>query len=100
MSRSIAPMSRFTGTKHRDRDSRAHKGTGHVPVPVPSRICPAGVPVEVHGVACLLERSGGGYVVSLRASGQRIAAAPTRLLAVARAALNLAPARAFAQGES
>lgn len=56
-------------------------------------------PVSIHGIACLLQRSGGGYVVSLRASGQRIAAAPSRLLAVARAALNLSPASAFAASQ-
>lgn len=70
--------------------------TPSVPI-VPPQMSRLNVPVSVHGTACLLQRSGGGYVMR-GPDGAVVAEAPSRFLVVALAAHNLAPARAFAQG--
>lgn len=100
MSRFNAEMSRFNGT----RDGT--NGGGHgvpplrgVPPPsvpnVPVEMSPLFVPVSIHGRDCAIRRIRGEYVITDLA-GERIAQAPTRFLAVARAALILARPRALA----
>jgi hypothetical protein len=98
MSRSDIQLSRFSGT----RDGTKRPGTRGtvlrtVPPPyvpnVPPKCPVPNVPVSIHGMACELQRSGGGYVIVLH--DQVLASADTRFLAVARAAAVLARARAF-----
>jgi len=97
MSRFDAEMSRFSGT----RDGTNRPGTRGtvlrtVPPPdvpnVPPK-CPDGMsrsqPVSIHGAACLLRRIGGGYEVTRASTGAQLVTAPTRFLAVARAAVAL-----------
>lgn len=82
-------------------DTRAHKEPGHLSVRVLSALPrpvsglrPLAQPVEIHGVDCLLTQRDGRYAVMR--DEQLVAQADTRFLAVARAALSLAPASALA----
>jgi hypothetical protein len=102
MSRFEAQLSRFAGT----RDGTKVPGTRGtvlrtVPPPdvpnVPPKCPVPNVPVSIHGVQCSMTSVGGGYVIT-GPDGAVLAREASRFLVVARAALNLAPARAFAQG--
>lgn len=92
MSRFGSEMSRFSGTRD-GTNGGGHGGTllRRVPlsdVPMSRAECPDEMsrrwPVQIHGVDCLLQRSGGGDVVMH--DGRVIARAEQRFLAVARAA--------------